>query len=169
MRVQTTSDATWAEPVYLDPVTEQAQDSGARGAGLAGRVGVLLLVYVLVLGAVLFSPTNSVQTAAVTDVHRVLQPLLPDAWVSFTCVEVLLNMVLIAPLTFLGSMAWPRIRWQEWTAYVFVGSSVVELLQGLFLSGRSASFSDVVANTAGALLGAVLWRWTLGSANSAPR
>lgn len=144
-------------------MTEQAQHTGARGAGLAGRVGVLLLLYVLVLGAVLFSPSAHVQTSLVDDGARALRLVLPDSWVGFGPVEIAMNAVIIAPLTFLASMAWPRFRWQDWTTYGFIGATTVELLQGLLLSGRTASFSDIVANTAGALLGAVLARHWLPS------
>ena len=139
-------------------MTEQAQHTGARGERLARRVGVLLLVYVLVLGAVLFSPTSHVQTALVDGLVHVLQAVLPDSWVDFARVEVLMNAVIIAPLSFLGSRVWPRLRWQDWTAYAFVGATTVELVQGLLLPGRQASFSDIVANTFGALLGALLAR-----------
>ena len=40
-------------------------------------------------------------------------------------------------------------------AYYYFGSKE-ELVQAVLLSGRQASFSDVVANTLGALLGAVI-------------
>jgi hypothetical protein len=137
-------------------VTEQAEHTGARGAGLAGRVGVLLVVYVVVLAAVFFSPTNRVQTDAVVDVGHAVAPFLPRSWAGFAPIEVLLNVAIVAPVSFLGSMVWPRLRWQDWTAYGFVGATSVELIQGLLLPGRQASFSDVVANTAGALVGALL-------------
>jgi hypothetical protein len=142
-------------------VTEQAQRSGARGAGLTGWAGVLLLLYVLLLGVVLFWPTSDVQASAVVRVGHALQPVLPDSWLGFARLEVLLNAVIIAPVSFLGSWALPRVRWQDWTAYAFVGATTVELLQGMFLPGRHASFSDIVANTFGALLGALLARWLL--------
>jgi glycopeptide antibiotics resistance protein len=114
----------------------------------------------VVLAAVLFWPTSHVQTSLVNDVVRVLQAVLPDSWVTFTRVEVLLNAAIIAPLSFLGSRAWPRLRWQDWTAYAFMGATTVELVQGLLLPGRHASFSDIVANTIGALLGALIYRRT---------
>ncbi|WP_051276784.1 VanZ family protein [Marmoricola sp. URHB0036] len=139
-------------------MTEQLQRTRARGAGLAGRAGLPLLLYVLVLAVVLFSPTSHLQTALVNDLVRVLQAVLPDSWVTFTRVEVLMNAVIIAPVSLLGSRVWPRLRWQDWTAYGFVGASTVELIQGVLLPGRHASFSDIVANTIGALLGAVLYR-----------
>jgi hypothetical protein len=146
-------------------VTEQTQGTGARGAGLAGRVGVLLLLYALTLMVVLFSPTSHVQASLVEDLVHALQAVLPDAWVTFGRVEIIMNAVIIAPLTFLGSRVWPRLRWQDWTAYGFVGATTVELLQGILLPGRQASFSDIVANSAGALLGAVLARRVLRSSD----
>ena len=137
-------------------MTDQAQHTGARGERFAGRAGVLLLAYVIVLGAVVFSPTNRVQTDTVVDVARALQPFLPRSWAGFVPVEVLLNVVIVAPVSFLGSQVWPRLRWQDWTAYGFVGATSVELIQALLLPGRQASFSDIVANTVGALVGALL-------------
>jgi VanZ family protein len=50
----------------------------------------------------------------------------------------------------------PSYSWRDWTAFGFCLACLVELLQGLLLPGRHASFSDVVANTLGALLGALL-------------
>ena len=108
------------------------------------------------LAVVLLSPTSQVQTASVTHLTGALQVVLPDSLVTFSRVEILLNILIIAPVTFLGALAWPRLRWQDWTAYVFVGAATVELEQGLLLPGRDASFTDVFANTAGALLGAFL-------------
>jgi VanZ family protein len=64
----------------------------------------------------------------------------------------------VAPLSLLGSIALPRLRWQDWTAYALIGAIAVELFQGVFLPGRSASFSDIVANAVGALLGALVYR-----------
>ncbi|MGB0101357.1 MAG: VanZ family protein, partial [Nocardioides sp.] len=60
------------------------------------------------------------------------------------------------PVAALGSLIWSRLTWQEWTAYAFVGAGLVELTQGLLLPDRSATFSDVVANTLGGLIGAAV-------------
>lgn len=108
------------------------------------------------LAVVLLSPTSQVQTASVVHLDEALQLFLPDGLVTFFRVEVLLNILIITPLTFFGSIVWPRLRWQDWTAYGFIGAAAVELVQGLILPGRDASFTDVFANTAGALLGAFL-------------
>ena len=45
--------------------------------------------------------------------------------------------------------------WRDWTAYGFLFAGSVEVFQGLFLPERSATYVDVVANTLGALIGAV--------------
>ena len=52
-------------------------------------------------------------------------------------------------------MALPRHHWANWVVYGFVLSCAVELVQGLVLPPRSAQFEDVVANTLGALVGAL--------------
>ena len=67
-----------------------------------------------------------------------------------------MNLVIIAPLSFLGTMAFQSTRWQDWTAYGFLGAVAIEMLQGLLLPDRAAGFSDIVANTAGAFLGALV-------------
>ena len=130
-----------------------------KGAWIAQRSRPLLVSYALVLAVVLFSPTSDVQSSLVVDLAHVLQLVLPDAWVTFTRVEVLMNVVIIAPLVLLGSMVWPRLRWQDWAAYGFAGAIAVELLQGMLLPDRSASFSDIVANGTGAVVGAVVGSW----------
>ena len=129
-----------------------------RGATSAQGGRSALLLYALALLVVLFSPTSHVQASLVVHLGDALQVVLPDSWVTFTRVEILMNVVIIAPLTFIGSIVWPRLRWQEWTAYGFLGATMVELVQGILLPGRHASFSDIFANTAGALLGALLAR-----------
>lgn len=71
-------------------------------------------------------------------------------------VEFALNALAIAPLAFLGMWAFPVTTWRDWTAYGFLASMTVEATQLVFLSARSAEVEDVVANTAGAFLGAVI-------------
>ena len=68
-----------------------------------------------------------------------------------------MNAAIVAPVSLLGSMAFPRVGWRAWTAYGFVAAVLIETIQGVLLPARSASFGDVVANTAGMLLGAVLF------------
>lgn len=75
---------------------------------------------------------------------------------TFSRAEALADVLMVVPLTFFGAFVQPRWRWQEWTTYAFVGSSATEILQGVLLPQRQAAFSDIVANTSGALVGALL-------------
>jgi glycopeptide antibiotics resistance protein len=117
----------------------------------------LLGGYSVFLAFALFSPTSEKQSGAVSWLGRLLVDLgVSPSVASFARLEVLTNAAIIVPLSFLGSLVLTRWRWKDWTAWAFVGAVSVELIQGLLLPGRAASFSDVVANTAGALLGSLL-------------
>lgn len=122
----------------------------------------LLAGYSALLALALLWPTSDRQSGMVSWLVEALQHLgLSSSLVTFTRAEVLMNVLIIAPVTFLGSLWRPRMSWRSWTAYGFVASLTVELVQGLLLPDRQAAFSDVVANTTGALLGAVVvagWR-----------
>lgn len=117
---------------------------------------LLLLAYALLLVVVLFSPSNHVQGSLVGKVTDELETLHPGRLFISSHVEVALNAVIIAPLSLLGTFAYRRLSWQDWTAYAFAGASLVELVQKVFLPGRQASFSDIVANTGGAMIGGLL-------------
>lgn len=125
---------------------------------LRRSAAVLLGVYVVLLLVALFSPSNSQQSGMVVWLSHVLAHLdVPWRYRTFDRLEVVMNVLIIAPVTFLGSILRPSYSWRDWTALGFVLSGLVELAQGLLLSGRQASFSDVVANTSGALLGALVF------------
>lgn len=80
----------------------------------------------------------------------------PDVLLGPTRVEFGANVLVVIPLVVMASWLLPQVRWTEWTAYCFIASLGVEAFQAIVLSGRSATFRDVVANTAGALIGAVI-------------
>lgn len=80
----------------------------------------------------------------------------PEDLATTSRVELVLNILMFAPISFLAAMVLPRHPWANWVVYGFVGSGVVELVQGFLLPVRSAQMVDVVANTAGALLGVLL-------------
>ncbi|MGA8995767.1 MAG: VanZ family protein [Nocardioidaceae bacterium] len=116
----------------------------------------LLVAYSLALAVALFSPTSGEQNQMVLWLGRVLDSTgVPARFTTFDRLEVLTNVAIIAPVSLLGSLAWPRLSWRDWTAWGFAVSLTVELLQGLLLPGRHAAASDVVANTGGALAGAI--------------
>ncbi len=120
---------------------------------------LLLAVYAVLLAVAVFSPSNHDQSQMVLWLGRVLHDWgVPVKWTTFGRLEVAMNAAIVAPLTFLAVAVKPSWSWRDWTALGFVVSCAVELVQLVLLSGRQASFSDVVANTLGAFVGAVLGR-----------
>lgn len=63
------------------------------------------------------------------------------------------NIALFVPFGLLLALVLPRQRW--WLAVLggLAVSSLAELVQEVFLPGRSGTVSDVVANTAGTVIG----------------
>ena len=117
---------------------------------------VLLVVYVLLVAWILFWPSGAPATSSVQSTSHLARALgVSGDLVTEPRVEFALNVLMVAPLPFLAALVWPRWSWQRWTAYAFVASGCVEVLQGVFLPDRSAQFADVAANTLGALIGAV--------------
>jgi glycopeptide antibiotics resistance protein len=118
--------------------------------------GTALAVYALLLVTVLLQPVPTVAAGTVGHVEGWLTTLGAPAAVTVPGrVEMMLNAAMFAPVTLLAALTWPRVHWANWVVYGFVGSALVEVVQGLLLSARSAEFVDVVANTLGALVGAL--------------
>jgi glycopeptide antibiotics resistance protein len=118
---------------------------------------ILLGVYSVLLALALFFPNSDHQASAVARLSDLLVWLgAPSRFVTFNRLEVVMNAVIVAPVTLLASLVWPRWSWRDWTTGGFLVALMVEGAQGLLLPGRQAAFSDVVANTAGALGGALL-------------
>jgi glycopeptide antibiotics resistance protein len=117
----------------------------------------LLVMYVVFLAAVLTEYNPTVATDVVSRVELWLEGEgAPAVMTAPGRVEFLLNAAMFAPIVLLAAMTFPRHPWANWVVYGFVASGAVELLQGLYLPPRSAQFVDVVANTLGALVGALV-------------
>jgi hypothetical protein len=114
-----------------------------------------LAAYCVFLAFVLLAPTAGPQSSSVGGLEALVQHLgAPAALTAPGRVEFVCNALILMPVSALGSLRWPRTTWRDWTAYAFVVAGGVEVLQGLLLPARSASFVDVVANTLGGLGGA---------------
>lgn len=116
----------------------------------------LMIAYLAALAVTVFSPTSRVQSSAVQWMHGNLQGLGVPYWVSASTVEFASNVVLFIPLSLLGSLLWQRWGAWAWTLAGFVTTLTIEAAQMVFLSGRSPTVSDIVANTLGAFCGALL-------------
>jgi len=77
-------------------------------------------------------------------------PLVEQARVEFG-----LNVLAFVPLSLLGSLLRPAVTGSVWIAAGFAGSLLVEATQ-IALPERMATHSDVVANTLGTAVGAML-------------
>ena len=132
----------------------------------------LLLAYVVLAAVVLLQPTPTVASGGVARIGDVLDALgAPSFVLAPGRVEALVNAALFAPPVALALVAVPGLRWTTAVTASFVASLGVEIVQGLFLPERSSQAIDVVANTSGAVVGALLGlafqRWY--DARSAPQ
>jgi VanZ family protein len=120
-------------------------------------VAVLLLGWILVLALALLAPSPAGPAWLVDRVADVLARRgAPEALTSSERVEFGLNVAAFVPLSLLGALLWPRSTWRDWTAVGFAVSFLVEVVQAIALDARSATHTDVVANTLGTLLGALV-------------
>lgn len=131
-------------------------------------VGLMLLGYVAVLAFFLLLPTSEPASSAVGLAREWLLRLgVSDDRFDASRAEFVANIAIFVPFVVLLRGAWPRLRWQDCVAYGFLVSACVEGVQALALAGRSATMADLVANTAGALLGGlvgeILWRGDRGA------
>jgi len=116
-----------------------------------------LAAYGAVLGLMLLAPSPAAPSwLIVTVTGWVTRAGVPETLATTDRVEFLLNVAAFVPLAALGGLIWRRLTWRDWTAFGFVASFGVEVVQALGLDARSATHVDVVANTLGALLGAAV-------------
>ena len=82
-------------------------------------------------------------------------------FITYNHIEYTANIAMFIPLAVLLSLWLGRQRW--WLAMVacFALSSAIETFQGLFLPSRYATFDDVIANTTGGVIGALLGAFIL--------
>ena len=70
--------------------------------------------------------------------------------------DVVLNLVMLAPLTFLGALGWPRVPWWAWALLGCALGASAELTQLLVtVLDRRASWANVGQNAVGSWAGAL--------------
>lgn len=119
--------------------------------------GVLLALCLLVMLGIAFwpSPVDEGGRAGLLAIIDRLQDAGAPAWFDYRFVESAANVVLFVPLGALLALELPLRRW--WIAPVVTTtfSILIELGQTL-LPARVATIADVIANTAGGLVGALI-------------
>lgn len=82
--------------------------------------------------------------------------------------DAVLNTLMLLPVALLAALWMPRVRWWFWGIVGMLGSLGIEAIQYLYLP-RHADWWDVLFNTIGAFLGALLGelinRWLAGPAD----
>jgi len=78
------------------------------------------------------------------------------ASINYRFVEASANVLLFLPIGFVAALAFPNKHWWQAGALGLLVSGSIELGQLLFLHDRFASPLDLVTNTSGAVLGALL-------------
>lgn len=113
-------------------------------------------VYLVAVAWLVWNPDPGAPGAAVLQVTTLLRDWGLPA--STTWVERGLNVLMFVPLSLLGAwvLGWWRVV--DWVLAGFALSLVIEVVQHVAIPTRSGTTSDVVANTAGALVGIVLAR-----------
>lgn len=127
---------------------------------------IVVFLYFAALAAIAFWPTpvDRPFDGDLLNFLRWLRSLsIPQFIASFTSVEFMANIVLFMPFGIILAVRLPRMFWWVALPAGAVLSSLIELVQGTFLPERVFDVRDIVANSCGALIGAlavILWRVT---------
>ena len=130
------------------------RDQRTVGASLA-----LLVLYTLFIAAITLTP-QQMGTGPDTLIGHALDLFAAHretAWLTYERVEKLGNVAMFIPFGFLAALHFGRRRW--WLGFLFGAgfSAGIEIVQGTVLTqSRFATLSDLVTNTLGAGIGALL-------------
>ncbi|HCS60601.1 MAG TPA: VanZ family protein [Microbacterium sp.] len=145
-----------------------------RPSALAILARVLLVPYTLALALIVWLP--DAQAARVTGiVARVARSLAARLDLSFattyTVMEFVANIALFIPFGILLAIGWRRLKTWHMAILGLVTSGLIEFVQ-LYLPTRFSTISDLIANTAGALVGCLFIRiigWLASVPATTPR
>ncbi|MEA9999680.1 VanZ family protein [Cryobacterium sp. RTS3] len=149
--------------MVFDTIAERQGRSVPAGTGhrhplLRRWVIALAVVYVVALALIAFWPVPVDRNIDGPLLHLInwLHQHGAPGWFRYSTVEFGANIVLFIPVgVFIVVLAGARRWW--WAILVgFAASCTIELCQLLFLSSRFATLNDVIANTSGAVVGALL-------------
>jgi glycopeptide antibiotics resistance protein len=119
-------------------------------------VGAAAVVYVAVVAFIVFWPAGEMPSSSVSLLYEWSQRLGAPAQLTEERIEFVCNVLLFVPMSLLGSLLKPQWTWSAWVVVGYCATFTIELVQAFLLPGRSATMQDVVANTGGALIGAVI-------------
>ena len=120
------------------------------------RTVLVAMLIPLTLIAFWPSPVDRPVSGQLTAVLKLLHRNGVPGWFNYKFVEAFANSVLFMPVGFVSALAFPAKHWWQIGAFGLLISGCIELGQLLFLHDRVASPSDIVTNTSGAVIGALL-------------
>lgn len=117
--------------------------------------GVLLVIYAFfVLFVVLWpSPVDSGLDGPIMKILASLHRRGVPEWFGYRELEFSANIGMFVPLGFLIALVLPARLWWVSLVICVAFSAGIETFQGLFLSARYATLSDVISNSIGGLIG----------------
>ncbi|NVM94383.1 VanZ family protein [Arthrobacter sp. AETb3-4] len=130
------------------------------------------VMYFAALGAIVFWPSpvdRPIDGALMHFIGWLHGHGLPQWFIGYRKVEFAANILMFVPF---GVIIAARLRRGFWWVAVMAAavlSGLIELAQALFLPARLPAWSDIAANTSGALVGAVLLVIFRSAAASRPR
>lgn len=114
-------------------------------------VGLAVAAYLVL------APSGTVPTLAVAGISDRLAEAGAPWWMADErVVQFVLNVALFVPPVFVAALLWRRLPWWGWALLGLVVSAAIETTQALFLSHRTPEAADLVSNTVGAAIGALL-------------
>lgn len=113
---------------------------------------VVVLTFVAFWPSPLDEPVQGQLSAVLNFLHRHGAP----QWLNYQFVEAAANVLLFLPIGFAGSLSFPEKRWWHLGILGFEISGCMELGQLIFLHNRFATSVDLLTNTSGAVIGALL-------------
>ncbi|WP_246527621.1 VanZ family protein [Pseudarthrobacter albicanus] len=102
------------------------------------------------------SPVDAPAQGTIASVLAFLHAHGIPGWINYSLVEKAANVALFIPFGIAASLAYPDKRWWQNAALGVAVSGCMELGQLLFLHNRFSSWIDVVTNSGGSVIGALL-------------
>jgi glycopeptide antibiotics resistance protein len=102
------------------------------------------------------NPVDAPVQGQLADVLNFLHAHEVPAWVNYQFVEASANVILFVPVGVAAGLAYPTRHWWQIGILGLLVSVGIELGQLFFLHNRFASLADIVTNTGGAVVGALL-------------
>lgn len=121
---------------------------------------ILLVPYTIALALIVWLPGEQASrvTGVVGRVARSLADRLDASFLhTYTALEFLANIALFIPFGLLLALAWSRLKTWHLAVLGLLTSGLIEFVQ-FFLPTRFPTISDLVANTAGAVIGCLFVR-----------